>query len=120
MTSSISLIAGGNVFRFLRSAPGFEAGYPKPIGDVFPRSPRDGIDAAVTYRGPFASAKTYLFKGDRYYRYSLDAGETHMVLDAGFPKAISQGWGFQVNGFDAVFLLHDEMSLYFVKGKPIH
>ena len=45
------------------------AGETQSIHSVFTTFPEEKtVDAAVTFKGRFAETKSYLFKGDKYYR----------------------------------------------------
>ncbi|XP_053562181.1 vitronectin [Bombina bombina] len=86
-------------------------GYPKLIKDVFGI---DGpIDAAFTRSN--CQGKTYLFKGDKYWRFSDG------VLDDDFPRDIDVGFDSIPNSIDAAFALpannyKGKEKVYFFKG----
>jgi hypothetical protein len=87
--SRVLFFRGGNyiVWRWPQPGdPGFPGGSgtrqtgPRSIGDVFDSEFDDGIDGAMN-RG---DGKAYLYKGDRYLRFTVGSG-----VDSGYPKTLS-------------------------------
>ncbi|MDK1287960.1 hemopexin repeat-containing protein [Pseudoalteromonas umbrosa] len=94
-----------------------DKGYPALIadnwGDIAPELKLTGFDAMAT----LLNNKTYVFKGDSYYRYS-DLNATS--VDPGYPKKIAGNWGKNLpkeflEGIDAIAVLPNGKT-YMFKG----
>lgn len=59
-----------------------EPGYPHSLVEMGSSLPKEGIDTALHWE---PVGKTYLFKGDQYWRYS----EEKQATDPGYPKPIA-------------------------------
>ncbi|XP_069471446.1 vitronectin [Ambystoma mexicanum] len=86
-------------------------GYPKLIEDVW--GIQGPIDAAFTRIN--CQGKTYIFKGNKYWRFD------NAVLDPGFPRNISSGFGKIPSDIDAAFAIpakdyRSSERVYFFKG----
>ena len=112
----IYLFSEGKYVRITDVSAGRDDGYPRNIAGNWPGLPatfQAGIDAAL-WRD--SNGKVYLFKGNQYVRFS-NVGDG---VDAGYPKAISDGWpglpaSFQ-SGIDAALLRESNGKIYFFKG----
>ena len=62
-------------------------------------------------RFSYISGKTYFLKGSRYWRYS-EVG----ILDAGYPKDMSQGFAGIPTNVDAAVVWAKNSKIYFFKG----
>ncbi|CAH1788450.1 unnamed protein product [Owenia fusiformis] len=72
---------------------GVQEGYPKSLSAMFPDGP-EAVDAALTfphYLSRRGQKYTWLFKGDKTWKYKNDGGA--LVLVTGYPKYISEDWG---------------------------
>ena len=77
---------------------GLNASDPKRIGDYWNRFMASGIDAAINW----GNGKVFVFKDSQYIRLSISTSNNRLMLDAGFPKAISDDWPpFMAAGIDA-------------------
>ncbi|CAL8365373.1 unnamed protein product [Lota lota] len=90
-------------------------GYPKLIKDVW--GIPGPIDAAFTRIN--CQGKSYLFKGDQYWRFEGD------VLDDNYPRDISVGFENMPNDVDAAFAIpapsfSGKEKAYFFKGDQYH
>ncbi|XP_061877642.1 matrix metalloproteinase-15 [Entelurus aequoreus] len=86
-----------------------EPGYPLELIDYGRDIPYDRIDAAIWWE---PSGYTYLFQGDRYWRFD----EQSRSADRGYPKAISV-WGSAVPASPkGAFLSDDGAYTFFYKG----
>ncbi len=62
-----------------------EAGYPRPISDVFPGAPDRDVDAALLWGG---DGQLYLFRGGLYWKYNFAKRQ----VEHSYPRRISSGW----------------------------
>uniref|UniRef100_A0A3P9JEI1 Matrix metallopeptidase 15b n=1 Tax=Oryzias latipes TaxID=8090 RepID=A0A3P9JEI1_ORYLA len=86
-----------------------EPGYPLELVDFGRDIPYDRIDTAVWWE---PSGYTYLFQGDRYWRFN----EQSRSADVGYPKLISV-WGSSVPSTPkGAFLSDDGAYTFFYKG----
>ncbi|XP_071657511.1 matrix metalloproteinase-14 isoform X1 [Patagioenas fasciata] len=85
-----------------------EPGYPRSLGSMGRGVPHDHLDAAMLW---VPSGKTYLFRGDKYYRFNEDTG----AVDPDYPKDIGV-WGGVPDSPQGAFVGHDEAFTYFFKG----
>uniref|UniRef100_A0A8C7X2Q9 Matrix metalloproteinase-14 n=1 Tax=Oryzias sinensis TaxID=183150 RepID=A0A8C7X2Q9_9TELE len=98
----------GNRFWIFREA-NLEPGYPLELVDFGRDIPYDRIDTAVWWE---PSGYTYLFQGDRYWRFN----EQSRSADVGYPKLISV-WGSSVPSTPkGAFLSDDGAYTFFYKG----
>ncbi|PKF77429.1 hypothetical protein CW749_22285 [Vibrio sp. vnigr-6D03] len=99
------------------NADKIDEGFPRAIadywGNIAPELKLEGFDAMVTLK----NSKTYVFKGDCYYRYS---DEYATKVDDGYPKKIAGNWGENLpeefkSGIDAIAILPNGKT-YMFKG----
>ncbi|XP_013381704.1 macrophage metalloelastase [Lingula anatina] len=102
------LFSGKTVFILKSDGYSVAEEFPQPIWTAFPGGPHS-VDAALTY---FNRKVTYLFKGNEYWRYSVDPNG-NLKADAGYPITIKRGWGMDISDVDAVFIWGNK--LYFTK-----
>ncbi|XP_072306630.1 matrix metalloproteinase-16-like isoform X1 [Eucyclogobius newberryi] len=86
-----------------------QAGYPKDIAQFGNGMPAQSIETAVWWEDV---AKTYFFKGDRYWRYNEDM----RTMDPGYPKPISV-WRGVPESPQGAFVDKANGFTYFYKGK---
>ncbi|XP_042267741.1 matrix metalloproteinase-15 [Thunnus maccoyii] len=98
----------GHRFWVFREA-NLEPGYPLELVDYGQEIPYDRIDTAIWWE---PSGYTYLFQGDRYWRFN----EQSRSADRGYPKPINV-WGTSVPSTPkGAFLSDDGAYTFFYKG----
>lgn len=86
-----------------------QSGYPKDISQFAHGMPSQSIDTALWWEDV---AKTYFFKGDRYWRYN----EEMRIMDLGYPKPITV-WRGVPESPQGAFVDKANGFTYFYKGK---
>ncbi|KAM3860314.1 matrix metalloproteinase-16-like [Diretmus argenteus] len=86
-----------------------QSGYPQDISQFGHGMPAQSIETAVWWEDV---AKTYFFKGDRYWRYNEDM----RTMDPGYPKPISV-WRGVPESPQGAFVDKANGFTYFYKGK---
>jgi len=118
---AIEVAADGEVYAFRLAKvyklnhDGVEPGWPKLISQVFPNGP-SYVDAALTVE---EWDTTYLFQGQRYWRFSYKDGKFSSHSD--YPRSITR-WGFpaSMRNLDAAFQWGGDGNVYFIKGNRFY
>lgn len=100
--------------------PTIRNGYPRPLRADWPSlASVERIDAALYVPAQSDdTAHLYLFKDDRYWRFS--SWPTTNQLDAGYPRLIRDGFPGVPNNLDAAFVWGKRRRIYFVKGSQYY
>ncbi|XP_062850009.1 matrix metalloproteinase-14-like isoform X2 [Trichomycterus rosablanca] len=84
-----------------------ESGYPQTLKEMGTGLPKDRIDAALLFT---PTGNTYLFRGNKYYRFNEDM----RAVDPDYPKPISKWQGVPDN-IKAAIMSQDQSYTYFLK-----
>uniref|UniRef100_A0A8V5GFQ6 Uncharacterized protein n=1 Tax=Melopsittacus undulatus TaxID=13146 RepID=A0A8V5GFQ6_MELUD len=84
-----------------------EPGYPRALRDMGQGVPSDRLDAALQW---LPSGTTYLFRGNKYYRFNEDTRS----VDPDYPKSI-EVWGGVPEAPSGAFMGPDDAVTYFYK-----
>ncbi|XP_061298987.1 matrix metalloproteinase-14 [Pezoporus flaviventris] len=89
------------------SESSLEPGYPRALRELGRGVPSDGLDAALQW---LPSGTTYLFRGNKYYRFNEDTRS----VDPDYPKSI-EVWGGVPEAPSGAFMGPDDAVTYFYK-----
>ena len=73
--------------QYRRYGSGLDPGYPRSIKAGWPDFP-NAIDAALTW----VNGRSYVFKGDQYFRLKTYPENRKVYVDRGYPKYTSDKW----------------------------